>query len=809
MPRLPQPLPIDPLLPRILEELRCSSALILQASPGSGKTTRVPPALLGEPWAGGRETWVLVPRRLAAKMAAFRVADERGEDVGQTVGYQFRFEKVSGPKTRLKFLTEGLLLRLLMSDPTLANVAAVVLDEFHERHIHSDVALACLKRLQATERPDLKLIVMSATLETRSLSDYFGGAPVLTLETPVHPVQISYLPRPSTERLEFLVRGAVGQALSTGSGDLLVFLPGMAEIRRCETALLERFKSEIVVIPLHGDLSKEEQGRAFQKFPKPKVILATNIAETSLTFEGVTTVIDGGLHRQASYSWWNGIPTLKTKNVSKASAIQRAGRAGRTGPGRCFRLYTQSDFEGRPAFEVPEIRRSDLAQIVLEIKSLGVASLGEFPWFEPSPTEATAAAVHLLFELGAISTADSDAPITDVGRRMASLPLHPRLSRLILEAARRKVLPEAALLASRISEGDLEDKKAPSESVRRLKEQILSFFPKRPASGSEEDLAFSVLTGFPDRVAQKRKGGRGSEIELVFAAGGSATVNAESLPPGEFFVVLEVRETQRQGSSKSIVRVRSAVPARPDWLLDLSSGLLRETEDLEWDRERRCVRQVSRLKYGALVLSETREAPREAAKATDILLVEGLGIKVDDASLTVAGFLKAVEHLFDPEPTEAALTRLKLLGSVSPDIGGIDLGRFIEKSFEGLTGLEDLTPEGLAQRILATLTPEVQRRIEAQLPTHVVLKGRRVRVHYRWDQKPWIASRLQDFFGMRKGPAILGIKLPLTLHLLAPSQRPVQVTQDLASFWKNAYPQIRKELCRKYPKHKWPEDPLS
>lgn len=803
-----QVLPIDSLIPDIRSKLREASTLILKASPGSGKTTRVPPALLDEPWAVEKEVWVLEPRRLAAKMAAFRVAEEKGEEVGQTVGYQFRFEKVSGSKTRLKFLTEGLLLRLLMSDPTLARVAAVVLDEFHERHIHTDVALAMLKRLRETKRPDLKLIVMSATLETRSLADYFGGAPIFTLETPIHPVQTSYLPRPSTERLEPLVRGAVQQAVATGGGDLLVFLPGMAEIRRCEMALLEHFKSEVVVIPLHGDLSKEEQGRAFQKFSRPKVILATNIAETSLTFEGVTTVIDGGLHRQASYSWWSGIPRLKTKNVSKASAIQRAGRAGRTGPGRCFRLYTQSDFEGRPAFEVPEIRRSDLAQTLLEVKALGVASLKEFPWFEPPSADALGAAVLLLFELGAVSRNETDAPLTDTGRKMVALPLHPRLSRLVLEAEKRGVLPEAALLAAKISEGELDDKKAPSDAVRRLKDQILSFFPARPGGGTERGLEFSVLAGFPDRVAQKRKGSRGPEIELVFAAGGSATVSPEGLPAGDYFVVLDVQEIQRQGSSKSSVRVRSAVPVKADWLLDLSSGLLRETEELEWDRERRRVRQVTRLQYGALILSESRESPRDTAKAAETLLAEGLGLKIADPSLTVAGFLKAVEHLFDPEPAEAALTRLKLLGAISSDIDGPDLGRLIERTFGGLTDLGDLGPEALARRILETQTPEFQRRIEAQLPAHVLLKGRRVPVHYRWDQKPWIESRLQDFFGMEEGPALLGGKLPLTLHLLAPSKRPVQVTQDLASFWRNAYPRIRKELSRKYPKHKWPEQPL-
>jgi len=804
-----QSLPIDPLIPEILEKLKKASSLILQASPGSGKTTRVPPALLDEPWAAGKEIWVLVPRRLAAKMAAFRVAEEMGEDVGGTVGYQFRFEKVSGPKTRLKFLTEGMLLRLLMNDPTLSRVAAVVLDEFHERHLHTDVALAYLKWLQSTKRSDLKLVMMSATLETQALSGYLNEAPVVRIELPLHPVKISYLPMPSSARLEFLVRDAVQQALDTSQGDALVFLPGMAEIRRTENVLVERFKSEIVVIPLHGDLSKEEQARAFQHFPRPKVILATNIAETSLTFDGVTTVVDGGLHRQAAFSWWSGIPTLKTKNISKASSIQRAGRAGRTQPGRCFRLYTQSDFDGRPAFDIPEIRRSDLAQTFLEIKGLGVASLKDFPWFESPSIEASRVAISLLFELSAIAHNDSGAPITDLGLRMVQLPLHPRLSRMLFEAQRRKVLPEAALLAARISEGEFDEKKPLSDGVRRLRDQILAYFDTKTTGGNADDLAFSLLTGFPDRVAQKRKGRPGADAELVFATGGSAKVKNEGeVLRGDYFVVLDAQERQRQGTSQSSMEVRSLHPIRADWLLDFSTGLLRESDELEWDSRLRKVRQVSRLSYGELVLSESRGAPRDLKGAADVLLREGLGLPVSD-ELGVADFLKTVEHAMDPEPVEEALSRLKTFGAIPADIKGRDLIALVERAFEGVEGLAGLSPEDLARRFLETQGPDVKRQIDALVPTHVPLKDRRVGVHYRWDQKPWIESRLQDFFGMNQGPAILNGKVPLTLHLLAPSRRPVQVTQDLASFWKNAYPKIRKELCRKYPKHAWIEDPLN
>ena len=794
-------LPIDRFLSEISDKLRDSSNLILQASPGSGKTTRVPPALLSEPWAAGKELWVLVPRRLAAKMAAVRVADEMDEDVGQTVGYQFRFEKIMGAKTRLKFLTEGMLLRLLMNDPTLPRVAAVVLDEFHERHLQTDAALAYLKHLQSSKRPDLKLVVMSATLETQALSAYLDRAPVIALDAPLHPVSVSYLPKPTTERLEFLVREAVQKAISTSQGDILVFLPGMTEIRRAENVLVERYKSGIAVIPLHGDLSKEEQARAFQKFPKPKVILATNIAETSLTFEGVVTVIDSGLHRQASFSWWSGIPTLKTKKISKASAIQRAGRAGRTRPGQCFRLYTQSDFEGRPGFEIPEIQRSDLAQTILEIKNLGVTEFGKFPWFAPPAREATEGATLLLYELGAMTENNLDASLTELGRRMAVFPLHPRLARVMLEAERRKVTEPAAALAAHLSEGD-------SPNAHKLKSQILgSLAPS--SSGSREDVAFSFLAGFPDRVAQKRQGTKGAEIELVLASGGSATVqNCDVVAAADYFVVLDAQERKKQGSAKSSVQVDSLLPIQEEWLLDLSSGLLKESDELEWEARLKKVQQVSRLSYGELVLSEMRSAPQDMKKAADVLLHEGLGLSFSD-ELSVTDFLKTIEHAMDPEAVEAALTRLKLFGAVSAEIKGNELVALIESAFAGITALNDISPEDLERRFLETQSHETQRKIDTVLPAHVSLKGRRVRVHYRWDQKPWIASRLQDFFGMKQGPTLMGGSLPLTLHLLAPSQRPVQVTQDLASFWKNAYPQIRKELSRKYPRHKWPEDPMT
>lgn len=800
-----QKLPIDDLLPDIRKALASSMSLILQASPGSGKTTRVPPHLLDEPWAAGKEIWVLVPRRLAAKMAALRVAEECNEDVGESVGYHFRFERAVGPKTRLKFLTEGMFLRLALADPQLKTVAAVVVDEFHERHLQTDVALACLKRLQSKERPDLKIVVMSATLEAEELSHYLGDAPILRLETKRYPVDIAYFPLPANKRLEMGVREAVGAALAKASGDILVFLPGVGEILRCDEALRSAFRNELKILPLYADLSREAQAEVFRPASQPKVILATNVAETSLTIDGVTTVIDTGLHRRASFSWWSGLSRLVTRPIAKASAIQRAGRAGRTAPGQCFRLYSQSDFEGRPGFEVPEIQRSDLSPTLLEVLGLG-GEIGSFPWFLTPPSDASAAAEILLERLGAVQ----GGSLTTLGREMAGYSLHPRLARAVIEAAKRGVLEETATLAAWISEGDfnelnlfdiLEIRRPPN--VQRLREQILGGGGKKNGAklSSETEAARSLLAGFPDRVAKKRAGTKGAEVELVFATGGSALVARQPvIEKNEYFLVLDVQERGRQGEGKLKVHVHTLIPIKADWLLDLGNDLIREEEALIWDAERGKVYEVARLSYGELILSEDRGEPRDAEAASRLLLREAFGIDAGNLP-SVPDLLKLLERHLDPEPVESFLSRLKLLKKDEADSG------FIFRALSGVTSLNDLHPAALQERLENALGPALRGELDRALPTHHQLGARRVKIHYQWDQNPWIASRLQDFFGLKQGPTILGGRLALTLQLLAPNQRPVQVTQDLASFWKNIYSEVRKELSRKYPRHKWPENP--
>ncbi|HYG81594.1 MAG TPA: helicase-related protein, partial [Pyrinomonadaceae bacterium] len=449
-----QPLPIDEILPGAVETLGRARSLVVEAPPGAGKTTRLPPTLLDAGLAGGGDVLVLEPRRLAARMAARRVAEERGEGVGETVGYQVRFEEVSGPRTRLRFLTEGVLTRRLLADPTLKGVGCVVLDEFHERHLQADLALALLRRLQRTSRPDLKVVAMSATLDAAPVARYLDDCAVLRSEGRRFEVEIEHLTRHDERPLEVQVEAAVRRLVAEGlDGHALVFLPGAATIRRAQVEC-ERVAAEagLLVLPLHGELPAAEQDAAVRPSERRKLILSTNVAETSVTVEGVAAVVDSGLARAASHSPWSGLPVPKVARVSRASAVQRAGRAGRTRAGRCLRLYTAQDFGARPEHETPEVRRLDLAESVLELRAAGVTDVGEFEWFEPPSPESLEAAETLLRRLGAT---DAGGRVTGVGRAMLRLPLHPRLGRIVVEAEGRGVAREACAVAALISERDV------------------------------------------------------------------------------------------------------------------------------------------------------------------------------------------------------------------------------------------------------------------------------------------------------------------------------------------------------------------
>ncbi len=807
-------LPVDSILSEVLGSLEKNQNLILKASAGSGKTTRVPPALLkSNLFSPQQEIWVLVPRRLAAKMAATRIAFEMGEVVGESVGYQFRFEKVIGKKTRLKLITEGMFLRLLMNQPTLPSVGLVILDEFHERHLHADVALSYLRFLQKTTRPDLKVLLMSATLETQAVSGFLGNTPVIELEAPCFPVEMKYFSFSSSVPLETRVYQAVSQALRDFKGDILVFLPGMAEILKCQSALEKTLPPSAQLLPLHGDLPKEEQNLIFEKTSHRKIILSTNIAESSLTLENVSTVIDSGLHRQASFSVWSGIPSLKTRPVSQASAIQRAGRAGRTAPGTCFRLYSESDFLGRPAFELPEILRSDLAQTLLELKMLGVKNLSTWEWYTPPSPSALQAAQNLLFHLGALDTPADESSLTTLGKEMAKIPLHPRLSRLVLKAQELKIIEEGCWLAALLSEdavedyyilNDIENRRA-NENVRRVYQNLLSYFSthvssSRSVSDLNEKVARCLLAGFPDRVACHRAGTQ----ELVFCEGGSGRSTEKQIFKSEkWCVVLKVQETQSQANFRTKVLVRTICPISEESLLEISS-MLREKNELIWENKSQRVMRQTGLYYGTLAIEENLQPAQAEPEAVSLFIQSAFGWRLDSLNLplTPSVFFEALSHYLNPQPLQETLARLQWM---KPEIFQ-DFSKTVRKLFDGLTSIKQLKELDLQNLPLALLSASEQHRIREELPTHIDLAGRkRVPVHYEFEKPPWIESRLQDFFGMKESLRLMNGKIPLTLHLLAPNRLPVQVTQDLAGFWQKTYPQLRPQLSRRYPKHKWPE----
>ena len=819
-------LPIDPLLPGIVQALETHKSAVVTAEPGAGKTTRVPPALLGASFVGDKEVWVLQPRRLAAKLAAMRVAEEMGETVGKKVGYHFRFEKVAGPETRLKFLTDGMLLPLAQADPTLGRVAAVVLDEFHERSLALELGLGFLRRLQLGPRPDLRLLVMSATLDAEALSQYLSGCPVFKSEGRVFPVTVEYLPQPEQPDLSLKVKSAVRQLGSRGLlGTTLVFLPGVGEIRRAAQALEGQ---GVEVHSLYGDLPVEEQQRALRPTEGRKVILSTNVAETSLTVPGVTAVVDSGLTRQARVSTWSGLESLVTVSASQASAAQRMGRAGRVQAGACLRLYSQFDFEHRAAFDVPELLRSDLAQSVLDLACLGVEDLDAFPWFLKPSAAALEASRILLVKLGATEPPNR---LTAVGRKMVRFPLPPRLARFLLKVEELAPKDSATLrgacrLAALVSEEkagseDLLEELAryqPGYEARRLEDQLANNLGAGPAKGGRKEigdqkiLAKALLSAFPDRVAKLRgsegaasRNHRGKSVELVLSGGGSATASDTSLTREHaYFVLVEAQELAGQAKGPHVAgaraqaKARSLCPIEEDWLLDLFPDDLSEEEACQWNNKAGRVEGFKRLQYGQVVLDEK------------ILTAETLGPKA--AALLLKQALNAGTQAYaDPEELSGFLNRVRFTGEQFEDFPKMDQ-EFVESTLgelcQGRRSFSDLMEAGLVNALRGKLTPQDLAKLERCAPAQIVLKGRKVTIHYDPGKPPWIESRMQDFFKMREGPKVAEGRVAVVLHLLAPNHRAVQVTSDLAGFWKNHYPGVRQGLMRKYPRHPWPENPI-
>jgi ATP-dependent helicase HrpB len=840
-------LPIDPLLSGIVASLRARGAVVIEAPPGAGKTTRVPPALLDAGFGQRGEIVVLQPRRLPARLAAERVASERGERTGETVGYTVRFAEEAGPHTRIRFVTEGILLRQLLGDPRLSGVEVVILDEFHERHLSSDLALALLRRLQLTQRPDLCLLAMSATLDAGPVCDFLGDCPLVRSEGRLFEIVLEHLPQPDTRPLAEQVASAVRRLCQEGlDGDVLVFLPGAAEIRRATEKLAALAETrDLLLLPLHGDLPPAEQRRAVEPASRRKVILSTNVAETSVTIDGVVAVIDSGLARIASHSPWSGLPMLAVSKISQASAIQRAGRAGRTRPGRALRLYTQHDFNSRRSHEIPEIARLDLGEALLTLAALGVRDHESFDWFEPPSALALQAAHDLLRRLGAL---DGQGGFTDTGRQMLRFPVHPRLGRLIVEGERRGVGEEAAALAALVAEGDISDtarmrfgghgqaEGAPEgadllERLDRFRQARAARFSRerlrglgvdvRAAEAAEmarrqlaaalrrdgsvnrptepnaidETLAMATLAAFPDRVMRRRSPGSN---EAVLASGGVADIGA--LPPDDLLCAVDVEERTGAAarSAGRAVRVRLAVGIRPEWLLDLAPDELTDLDELQWNADRQRVERVSRLLCGAITLEESRRPAPPSAEASRLLSEAALasgqgGPQRGEAPAALRAKLEILRQAFP----EAGV----------PELGASEWQVMVGAACEGITSLAELEATPIESRWLASLPAAVARLLREEVPERIRLAGGRVvPVNYEAGKPPWIESRLQDFFGAPIGPSICRGRVRLTLHLLAPNRRAVQVTSDLANFWRQHYPTIRRELCRRYPRHPWPED---
>jgi ATP-dependent helicase HrpB len=806
-------LPIDELLPAIRQHLRTANHLVLEAPPGAGKTTRVPPALLE---LDAREVLVLEPRRLAARLAARYVANERGESVGETVGYQVRFEEVAGPRTRLRFLTEGVLTRRMLSDPNLARVGCVVLDEFHERHLEGDLALALLRRLQRTRRPDLKIVVMSATLDAAPIAQYLAGEgravlPVLRSAGRQHPLGIEYTPH-SAAPLEDQVAAALERLAARGlEGHVLVFLPGSFEIRRAQTAcaaLARRHGWQL--LPLYGDQSPQEQDRAVAPCAGTKIILSTNVAESSITIEGVGAVIDSGLARVASHSPWSGLPALQVARVSQASANQRAGRAGRTGPGRAIRLYPLEDFVRRPAQDVPQILREDLAPTALLLQAMN-QDLAALDWLDDPPAAAIAQAQELLRQLGATG---------NTAREMARYPLHPRLSRLMVEARRRGVAGEGCAVAALLSAGDRLPAHAAHKSrsdllvllegewsvyaarlfrqlgggsLRHTQEARKSWLAGESACPTEAALLISILTAFPDRVARRRQG---ADVQLASGAAAELAPNS-TVTDADLFVAVEAED--RQDRKAPLVRLASAI--EPEWLLDLFGDRLREVSTLQWNRAGERVEAVTSLMFDQIAI-ETHRTPPDAEQGGVFL-----------ARKAVEAGLGRFADLEEIAAFQARVRFAAQHGAVAPlDAAAVEVA--LASLAAGLRSFAELESvvrggAGLLREIERQMPPGTRRLLDDIAPASIRLpRGRSVPVHYEPGQPPWIASRLQDFFGMRQTPAVGRGAVPVVVRLLGPNQRPVQMTSDLAGFWQRLYPQVRKELSRRYPKHAWPEDPL-
>jgi ATP-dependent RNA helicase HrpB len=808
------PLPIDAVLAPLTAALGTGNAAVLVAPPGAGKTTRVPLVLVDEPWAKDKKVLVLEPRRLAARAAAARMAWTLGEQVGDTVGLRVRFGSKISKCTRVEVVTEGVFTRLILDDPSLDGVAAVLFDEFHERSLDADLGLALARDVQQGLREDLKLLVMSATLDGARVAALLANAPVLASEGRSFPVETRYLGRDVRAPIERQVADAVEHALRAEPGSLLVFLPGAGEIRRTETLLKERVGDpSIDIVALYGALDAREQDRAISPAPagRRKVVLATSIAETSLTIEGVRVVIDSGLARVPRYEPDVGLTRLETVRVSRAAADQRRGRAGRGEPGVCYRLWDEPQTGSLEPFTRPEILSADLASFVLDLVQWGVNDPGKLAFLDPPPQPALSEAKALLAELGAI---DAQSRITEEGRRLCALPLPPRLARMVVDAAAHGAAHTAAEIAVVLTERGLggddvdlrhrldqfrRDHSRRAQEARAMAKRWASGFGVRrsaaPRNGEELSLGSLLALAYPERIAKNRGGGSG--VFLLANGRGGAVDAASALAREPFLAVAEVT------GAAAASRIVLAVPMTLEDIEARFAGRIEERETVAFDPASAVLRARRTRRLGALVLSEQIK-PVVADADSARLLAEGiaaLGIASlpwSKAQLQLrhrVSFLRRTEGEAWPDLSDEALAR--------------SAAEWLASFVTAKTALAQIGADDLAAALDALIPWHMRRRLDAEAPTHFSApSGSKVPVDYAAEEGPKLSIRVQELFGLAAHPSIAGGRVPLVIELLSPAHRPVQVTRDLPGFWRGSYAEVRTDMRGRYPKHPWPDDPL-
>ena len=828
-------LPIEAVLPEILQTLQDRPNLVLTAPPGAGKTTRIPLALLNSRWLQDKKLLMLEPRRLAARAAAHRMAFTLNESVGETVGYRMRLDTRVGPTTRIEVVTEGILTRLLQHDPSLETYAMVLFDEFHERSVQADTGLALCLETQRLFRPDLRLLVMSATLDCGPVGTLLGQAPTIRCEGRMFPVETRYLDQPVSGYLDVAVTQIIRRALAQDQGSLLVFLPGMAEIRRVERSLLDAaLGPNILIAPLHGDLPQASQDTAIEPAApcSRKIVLATSIAETSVTIDGVRVVIDAGQLRVPKFDPRSGLTRLETIRVTQDSADQRRGRAGRVEPGICYRLWTEREQASLTPRRPPDILEADLTPLVLELALWGVGDPSELSWLTPPPSGAVTQARDLLIRLNAL---DSTGHITPHGRAMAELPLHPRLAHMLIKAQTLRLTTLACDVAALLSgrdilrvhpgrrnpdlrirldalhgQQDLAGGAAIDRAALQLAQRTADLWRKQitratktPAAGSNQKdeldhVGLLLALAYPDRIAQRQDG---SEARYLMANGrGASFAGPDPLGAEDYLVIAELDGGQQWA------RIDLAAPVSGTELVRLYEDDIVETEAVAWDEKTQSARATRQRRLGSLVLSQ-----QPLSKPDPSLIAAALLQGVQQAGLAALSWTPELQQW---------RARIRLLrrtdGNESrwPDLSDEALSQTIEQwlgpYLDGLTTLDRVKRMDLATPLRSLLTWEQQQTLDRLAPTHLTVpSGSHIRLDYESSEVPVLAVRLQEMFGCQDTPRVAGGKIPVMLHLLSPAKRPVQVTQDLAGFWRTTYHDVRKELRGRYPKHHWPDDPLT